>query len=571
MVTESRFSVLRRHSGKGTPEIAKMKIGIMAFEVVSLMSKIVNLWHYLSDSGMCGLRKEFVNSVGIKKLVSDDSNYLMELALNEIMETLVLLARSVAMYGTKCTDPFFRRFGDFVNDPIQNHLQWSGWSYRVKKMERKVKKMEKFIAITFQLSEELEVLAELEQTFRRIQANDCIDRRKLLDAEQRLILHRQTVTCLQEMSPWGRTYDYVVRLLARSLLTILERIKHAFEINHLTLVEHNNKCEQMNSDMLSRSHSFSVVMHTAVHPSEYIMNGLPPTPGPLGKSRLMSELSAETAKAFNRQQKLLQQLSTLNGKNNLVKTKRMAHVGPFKGHMASEKDVTFARRCKSSVSGPMKILGDYFKSFEAENASLVSISFSNRIYCKLAVLNAKKRMFVAPSSTLGDAALAFRYANLIVLIQRLASSPDAIDTDTRTDLYNMLPGTLKASLRSRLKIYAKSVAPSIYNDSLVTEWRVALARILDWLLPLALNTIRWQAERNFERKQEELGTNVLLVQTLHFANQSRTEAVITELLVGLNYICRISEVANRNILPEFSRWKHDYGYMGKGMITCKLV
>ena len=30
--------------------------------------------------------------------------------------------------------------------------------------------------------------------------------------------------------------------------------------------------------------------------------------------------------------------------------------------------------------------------------------------------------------------------------------------------------------------------------------------------------------------------NVLLVQTLYFTNQERTEAITTELLVGLNYI-----------------------------------
>ncbi|KAJ8753997.1 hypothetical protein K2173_001895 [Erythroxylum novogranatense] len=562
MVTDSRFAILWKNSGKAVPVTEKVKIGIVAFEVVSLMSKIVNIWHYMTDAGMCKLREEVVNSVGIRTLVSHDSNYLMELALNEILENLVLVARSVGMYGIKCSDPLFRGFVNFVDDPIQNYLQWSGWSYRLKKMERKVKKMERFIAFTKQLSDELEALTELERTFRRMQGNVSIAKWKLLDAQQRLILQRHTVTCLQEISPWVRTYDYVVRLLARSLLTILERIKYSLEINHLSIVERNTECRQMNFDCLARSHSFSALMHPAIHPSDHMSYGSSPGHLGLGKSNLMSEFDAKT-NAFNRQQKLLQPFSTLDGKHNLKKKRRTGRTGPFKGCMASENDHTFVQKCKSSVGGSMRILGDYFKSFEAEHASLGSVNFSNKIYGKLAILSTKKRMFVAPCSTLGDAALAFHYANLILIIQRLASSPDTIDSDTRSDLYDMLPSTLRASLRSRLKIYAKSLAPSVHNGSLVTEWSVALARILDWLLPLALNTIRWQAERNFERKQEELGTNVLLVQTLHFANRAKTEAVITELLVGLNYICRINAVANERTLLELSRCRHIHGYMDK--------
>ncbi|KAK0585065.1 hypothetical protein LWI29_022960 [Acer saccharum] len=71
------------------------------------------------------------------------------------------------------------------------------------------------------------------------------------------------------------------------------------------------------------------------------------------------------------------------------------------------------------------------------------------------------------------------------------------------------------------------------------EWKLALERILEWLAPLARNMIRWQSEHNFEKESVVSRTNVLLVQTFHFASQAKTEAAITELLVGLNYICRI--------------------------------
>ncbi|KAD5961285.1 hypothetical protein E3N88_12758 [Mikania micrantha] len=70
------------------------------------------------------------------------------------------------------------------------------------------------------------------------------------------------------------------------------------------------------------------------------------------------------------------------------------------------------------------------------------------------------------------------------------------------------------------------------------EWREALGKILDWLLPLAHNMMKWQHERSFEHQNVIPKIGVLLLQTLFFADQKKTEAAITELLVGLNYIWR---------------------------------
>jgi hypothetical protein len=62
--------------------------------------------------------------------------------------------------------------------------------------------------------------------------------------------------------------------------------------------------------------------------------------------------------------------------------------------------------------------------------------------------------------------------------------------------------------------------------------------ILGWLASVAHNTVRWRSERSFEQRNVGSGTSVLLMQTLHFADQEKTEAAITELLVGLNYLWR---------------------------------
>ncbi|POO01875.1 hypothetical protein TorRG33x02_026520, partial [Trema orientale] len=52
-------------------------------------------------------------------------------------------------------------------------------------MEKKVKKMERFIAVTMQLSQEQEVLAELEQILRRMLKNSQLDWVKLLEFQQK--------------------------------------------------------------------------------------------------------------------------------------------------------------------------------------------------------------------------------------------------------------------------------------------------------------------------------------------------------------------------------------------------
>jgi hypothetical protein len=78
------------------------------------------------------------------------------------------------------------------------------------------------------------------------------------------------------------------------------------------------------------------------------------------------------------------------------------------------------------------------------------------------------------------------------------------------------------------------------------HWKEALDRLLSWLAPLAHNMIKWQSEHNFEQQQVVARTNVLLLQTLYFADLAKTESAITELLVGLNYITGLEQEMKSN-------------------------
>ncbi|KAJ0465494.1 hypothetical protein HanHA300_Chr14g0538811 [Helianthus annuus] len=165
-------------------------------------------------------------------------------------------------------------------------------------------------------------------------------------------------------------------------------------------------------------------------------------------------------------------------------------------------------------------------------------------------ISSKQKKFNAPPETLGAAALALHYANVIIVLEKLVASPHLIGHDARDDLYNMLPKNVRSALRTRLKPYAKSLASSEYDTGLAEEWSEAISGTLEWLSPLAHNMIRWQSERSFEHQNLLSKTNVLLVQTLHYANQEKTEATITELLVGLNYIWRFGREVNAKAMLE---------------------
>ncbi|XVF50706.1 hypothetical protein PTKIN_Ptkin04bG0123900 [Pterospermum kingtungense] len=186
------------------------------------------------------------------------------------------------------------------------------------------------------------------------------------------------------------------------------------------------------------------------------------------------------------------------------------------------------------VSGPLK------SSKPEENKKDLAVRF----------FESNSKLLRPPSSTLGAAGLALHYANLIIVMEKMVKSPQLVGVDARDDLYSMLPSSIRSTLRARLK----GVGFSASDPVLAGEWRTALGRIFSWLSPLAHNMIKWQSERSFEQRNLLPKTNVLLLQTLFFANKEKTEAAITELLVGLNYIWRFEREMTAKALFECSNF-----------------
>ncbi|KAG9458984.1 hypothetical protein H6P81_003492 [Aristolochia fimbriata] len=523
MVTESWLSRVgnslwarRRRPVGESPAAAKASVGVLSFEVGSLMSKVVQLWYSLADEQIARLRDETLQHPGVRKLVSDDDDYLLSLALAEMVDNLACAARTVARLGRRCSNPLLQRLENLFDEMVRSpETGASGWEFNWKKMKRKVKKMEKFVATSSNLYQEMEVLTELEQGLRRMQANGADQSQgTYVEFQRKVVGQRQEVKYLRENSLWNRSLDYVIRLLTRSLFTVLARIKHVFGI-YPVVGEFVGDSKALNH--LPRSQSISALGQSLVHPSES-HHSMKFASGPLNRFDPMSFASGPLGRSSG--------------------TKSGPLVGQWRSKIkrsSANKGAAFKGCITAGPLEPPPRLNTYTSVDNLRSNGFVSgTQIGTKEFDLFALFTSKRRLSLsAPPSTLGAAALALHYANVIIVIEKMVTYPHLIAPDAREDLYNMLPTNIRAALRARLKSCGKSSASLVYDPILVGEWNEALGRILEWLSPLAHNMIRWQSERSFEQQHLASNTNVLLLQTLYFANQAKTESVITELLMCL--------------------------------------
>ncbi|KAJ0103059.1 hypothetical protein Patl1_05959 [Pistacia atlantica] len=353
----------------------------------------------------------------------------------------------------------------------------------------------------------------------------------LLEFQRKVAWKEQEVKSLREISLWNKTYDYTVLLLARSLFTLFCRIKDVFGINSSVDVDDSR---DFTSDYINRSHSVSALMQSSVHPSDNSgiarfssgplgmftsnagpnskpknMNNYHSGPliaastksgaliaastksgplsgknntvnfysGPLGRSTAKSgPIFGKDTKSGKKMWKIRDMSLGFGGKKPPTKTNRLTQVGPFKGCMMAADGSSVANCYSNPGAVHFGILNG------AKGGSVDRLPQENTVYAKFSVLNCKGRLLDAPPETLGAAALALHYANVIIVIEKLVASPHLIGHDAREDLYNMLPASLRAALRARLKPYTKSLATSVYDTVLAGEWTTAMARYWNgWL------------------------------------------------------------------------------------------
>ncbi|KAF9608472.1 hypothetical protein IFM89_009838 [Coptis chinensis] len=140
---------------------------------------------------------------------------------------------------------------------------------------------------------------------------------------------------------------------------------------------------------------------------------------------------------------------------------------------------------------------------------------------------------------LGPAGLALHYANIITQIDILVSRSSSVPPNTRDTLYQGLPPSVKSVLRSKLWSF------EVKEELTVTQIKAEMEKTLQWLVPIATNTTKahhsfgWVGEwanTGSEVNRKAAGqTELLKIETLHYADKEKTEACILELIMWLHH------------------------------------
>ncbi|XP_058745684.1 uncharacterized protein LOC131618486 [Vicia villosa] len=525
--SSSRKHVPKKHVDKKVVET----IGILSFEVANVMSKTIHLYKSLSDSEITKLRNEILNSEGVRRLVSSEEGYLVELVKGEKLDELNRVAGVVSRLGKKCSVPALQGFEHVYGDIVSGVIDVKELGFLVKHMEGMVRKMDRYVSATRGLYSKMGVLNELEQTVKKFR-NDNRNEESRRGYEQRLVWQKQDVRHLKEISLWNQSFDKVVELLARTVCTLYARICMVFSEStekKFSLGFGNcegsplvrNECRSasglinvdVNLEKLKRNHSKKNSFH---------LNSI----GRNGGSRNHIDVKRGEL-AYVQLEDFGFPCGTSPGRLFMECLSLSSSVSAYDDFDDVVIDREDQYSCVSSSQSPIEI-----GSIVKKKAQMCS-NFSP---------NSGSSVVYAPPSTLGGCALALHYANIVIVIEKLLSFPHLIGDEARDYLYKMLPTSLRLSLKAKLKIYVKDLA--IYDAPLAHEWKATLDGILRWLSPLAHNMMKWQSERNFEQHEIVSQTNVLLFQTLYFADKCKTEEAICELLLGMNYICRYEQQQN---------------------------
>uniref|UniRef100_A0A803KTA3 Uncharacterized protein n=1 Tax=Chenopodium quinoa TaxID=63459 RepID=A0A803KTA3_CHEQI len=505
----------------------------MGNQVANVMSKLVHLHNSVSDEEISKLKHELIKSEGVKKLVSCDDSYLSELAYSERVDDLNRVAEVVSRLGKRCTEPALLGFEHVYGDIISGRINVKDLGFLVKDMDSMIRKMERYVGATANLYGELEVLNELELATNKFHLNHNLDSRRAFD--QKLSWQRQDVKHLKDISLWNQTYDKVVELLARTVCTLYARICVAFAnvdvlrgVPPQPVVKSIGKLESRRSlRLMNRNNSLHSQTCEKKPPSFKTQSSLKRSElDLLHRQDLVYPCAPSPGRIFMECLSLSSSASRVDDdEDDFSCSDQNSFVSEFKvvdGMKEEHPD------CLNRAQAGFRYNGEHGQLLDSVNASR---------------FGPKSRLAThATPSTVGGSALALHYANVIIVIEKLLRYPHLVGEEARDDLYQMLPASLRKSLRMNLKSHFKNFA--IFDGALAHDWKESLDQILKWLAPLAHNMIRWQSERNFEQQQIVSRTNVLLLQTLYFADREKTEAAICDLLVGLNYICRYEHQQN---------------------------
>ncbi|XP_020590186.1 uncharacterized protein LOC110031362 [Phalaenopsis equestris] len=201
--------------------ILSTSIGILAFEAAAAMSRLVSLHRSLSEPELRRLRADTMRSPGVAYLTSTDQHFLLRLACAELFSDLDSAAATVSRFSIHCdSEPllsFPRTYAGIKAGSTTTHIV----TLSVKGVERRVKQMEKCVAVVVKLLEEMEAGGK---NMTLVKFGTLVPHKPTAEINSQI----KKVGKLKEQSLWCKTFDEVVALMSQVVLAIFARICAVF-------------------------------------------------------------------------------------------------------------------------------------------------------------------------------------------------------------------------------------------------------------------------------------------------------------------------------------------------------
>lgn len=230
-----RAPVLQHDNSGGNGGGKSHQLGILAFETARTMSRLVSLHLALSDAEITRLCRS-MRSQGVVYLNSDKHGVFLRLACAEMIDELDAAAADVGRLSRGCRAAWPHGFQRVYADIKAGMGDTSclGLAFQASDLEKKVKKMERYVASTSALYVAMKDLAELEAGERRRVEKwnqrtgaDKVDPNSNPNPEL-INIQQDRVRRLREQSLWSRDLKKVNDLMARSIVSLLARISAVF-------------------------------------------------------------------------------------------------------------------------------------------------------------------------------------------------------------------------------------------------------------------------------------------------------------------------------------------------------
>ncbi|KAI3464826.1 hypothetical protein Pfo_021489 [Paulownia fortunei] len=211
------------------------RISILAFEVANTIVKGANLLQSLSEENVQFLKKEILNSEGVRQLVSTDMDELLSIAAADKREEFDVFSREVIRFGNLCKDPQWhnldRFFSKLDSDPdVHKQLR--------EEAEMTMQELTSLAQNTSELYHELHALDRFDQDYqRKLEEVDSLHlprKGESLAMLQSEVKHqRKLVRSLKKKSLWSKSLEQVVEKLVDIVTFIHQEIPEVFGDNGL--------------------------------------------------------------------------------------------------------------------------------------------------------------------------------------------------------------------------------------------------------------------------------------------------------------------------------------------------